>query len=118
MTSIDLLIDPLAANALGYWKWESGGPFYGIPWSNFLGWFVVSLILFALARQRAVPSPHTAWIGLSVILFFTVIALGLGLILAGMVGVFLIILHGALFFRATRQSARNTAPVPPSSASH
>ena len=117
MTAIDFVIDPLAANTLNYWSWENPGPYYGIPWSNFAGWYFVSLALFALARKRAVPNPHTRWLGLSVVLFFTVIALGAGLKLAGAVGIGLVILHAGLASREARQSVRSTSPVPPDSPS-
>src|SRR5690242_18688416 len=30
MTAIDLVIDPLAAGALGYWRWIDSGAYYGI----------------------------------------------------------------------------------------
>src|SRR5262249_41115114 len=47
MTAIDLVIDPLAAGLLDYWRWVEKGSYYGVPVRNFLGWFVVSLPLFA-----------------------------------------------------------------------
>jgi putative membrane protein len=117
MTAIDFVIDPLATKTLNYWTWESSGPYYGIPWSNFAGWFFVSLALFALARKRAVPNPRAGWLGLSVVLFFTVIALGVGLELAGAVGIGLVILHAVRAWPGARRSARNTASIPPDSSS-
>lgn len=36
---IDLVLDPVAA-ALGFWIWESPGLYYGIPFSNFMGWIL------------------------------------------------------------------------------
>ena len=52
MTAIDLMLDPVAANHLGYWHWSGKGAYYGIPASNFLGWFAVNLALFALIRRK------------------------------------------------------------------
>ncbi|MBN1269294.1 MAG: carotenoid biosynthesis protein [Kiritimatiellae bacterium] len=115
MTAIDLVIDPLAVTTLNYWAWEGTGPYYGIPWSNFAGWFIVSLALFALARKREMPSPQAGWLGLSVVLFFTVIALGAGLYLAGAVGVGLVILHAARTRPAIRLFSRSTPSAPPES---
>lgn len=103
MTAIDLLIDPLAAGALGYWVWEGSGPYHGIPWSNFAGWFGVSLLLFALDRRRAIPSMRMQWLGLSVVLFFVVIAFAAGLVAAGSIGIGLIGLHA---LRAARTAGR------------
>jgi putative membrane protein len=115
MTAIDLVIDPLAVTTLNYWSWEGTGPYYGIPWSNFAGWFVVSLALFAIPRRPAVPNRRTAWLGLSVVLFFTVVALGSGLRLAGAAGVGLVTLHAVRAWPAARRSARNNAATPPDS---
>ena len=112
MTAIDFVIDPLAANNLGFWKWENPGPYYGIPWSNFAGWYVVSIILFSLARKPAVLSRRVAGLGLSVVAFFTAIALGAGFVLPGIVGLGLIVLHLAMAFRQGRQSAQSIASGP------
>ncbi len=79
VTSVDFVIDPLAAGPLGYWTWSAGGPYYGIPWSNFAGWFGVSLMLFAVVRRPPVPSATVRWTGRSVIAFFAVIAAARGL---------------------------------------
>ncbi|MDG5777510.1 bisanhydrobacterioruberin hydratase [Haloarculaceae archaeon H-GB1-1] len=34
---VDLTLDP-AAVALGFWTYAAGGPYYGVPLSNFAGW--------------------------------------------------------------------------------
>ncbi|MBN1270051.1 MAG: carotenoid biosynthesis protein [Kiritimatiellae bacterium] len=112
MTAIDLVIDPLAAKTLNYWAWEGTGAYYGIPWGNFAGWFAVSLLLFALARRRGPPRPYVAWLGLSVVLFFTVIAIGRGLYLAGAIGIGLVTLHAAQARPGARRSAQSTPSAP------
>lgn len=108
MTAIDLVIDPLAANQLGYWRWSGTGSYYGIPWRNFAGWFMVSLLIFGLVRQRWRPNPWARFTGLSIVLFFTAIALAAGLWLAALIGLGLCALHLAL--------ARADAGLPASSA--
>lgn len=45
----DVMVDPLAVHA-GIWAWEPPGPFYGVPLSNFAGWFLVVTILSLVAR--------------------------------------------------------------------
>lgn len=86
LTAIDLLIDPLAAGRLGYWRWLSQGSYYGIPAANFAGWFVVGLpAMLALRRERAPNLPARA-AGLSVVLFFTLLAAAHGLRAAALVG--------------------------------
>jgi bisanhydrobacterioruberin hydratase len=96
MTALDLVIDPLAAHQLGYWRWEGTGAYYGIPARNFVGWFVVSWLIFTLVRQGWRPNPWACYVGLSITLFFTVIALSYGLWLAGGVGLALCLLHYAI----------------------
>lgn len=113
MTAIDLVIEPLAAGRLQYWVWEGTGPYYGIPWTNFAGWFFVSWILLAAIRKLPVPSPAAAWLGLSLILFFTAIALGSGLFGAGAVGLGLVMAHALRMRTATGRSVRCMPATPP-----
>jgi putative membrane protein len=96
MTAIDFVIDPLAANSLGYWEWAQSGFYYGIPWRNFVGWFVVSALIFVLVRRRFEMNPWARFIGLSIILFFTIIAFAHRLVLAGAFGALLCFIHYAL----------------------
>jgi putative membrane protein len=80
MTLIDLMLDPLAAGPLGYWVWQDGGAWYGIPWTNFAGWWVVSFAIFAVVPYRWRPSTAARLVGSSVILFFGLIAFALGML--------------------------------------
>ncbi len=109
MTAIDLVIDPLAAHSLGFWEWEQGGWYYDIPWTNFAGWFFVCLLLFLLFRRPAEDDPQARWFGLSIILFFTIIAVGTGLFLAGAVGIALLILHGGWRYRTGCRSLQRAS---------
>ncbi|MGI8917858.1 MAG: carotenoid biosynthesis protein [Pyrinomonadaceae bacterium] len=93
MTGIDLVIDPLAANQLGYWHWQLSGIYYGVPAINFAGWFVASaLVLFVVGPARAANKPAPI-IGLSIILFFTGTAFFLHAYLVGLVGLALFAIH-------------------------
>ena len=94
MTVIDLLIDPLAAGPLGYWVWADGGSYFGIPWTNFLGWFVVSLVIFLLIPRSWRPRAAVRVVGASVVLFFGVIALALDLVVPGAIAAGLLALDG------------------------
>lgn len=38
--SIDFSLDPMA-ETLGYWHWVKGGQYFGVPYQNFLGWFMI-----------------------------------------------------------------------------
>lgn len=75
MTLFDLVIDPLAANTLGYWKWSHAGPYYGVPLSNFAGWFCVSLLILAAMRKRPPRSLGVIITGCSILVFFALVGL-------------------------------------------
>ncbi len=53
----DLTIDPMASTINGSWVWRDGGSYFGVPVSNFFGWYLtvyVFLQCFALyARSRS-----------------------------------------------------------------
>jgi putative membrane protein len=89
MTAWDLSLDPRWV-ADGAWIWPNGGVYFGIPPSNFVGWFVTSALIFVawtlLARrtsplhQSSVPQwvYVVAWIGESManVLFWSGPAIG------------------------------------------
>ena len=105
MTAIDLVIDPVAAGPLRYWQWESAGSYYGIPAWNFAGWFVVSAAMF-LALRAAGDWPANPWarrIGLSIVLFFTAIAMSHGLWLCAGAGAALVGIHLAIAARRSSE---------------
>lgn len=104
MTAIDLVIDPLAAGPLSYWKWTDGGWYYGIPATNFAGWFGISFVLLLLLHQRALQSAGAKRVGLSVILFFTIIAAINSLWIPALIGTALTILDLRLFAAEWRQA--------------
>jgi bisanhydrobacterioruberin hydratase len=105
MVAIDLLIDPLAANSLGYWRWIETGAYYGVPARNFLGWFLVSFMIFGIVRQHPQSDLWARSVGLSILLFFTVIALAYQLALAAGVGLALSLVHLALAVIIHRRQA-------------
>lgn len=99
MVSLDLLIDPLASGPLGYWIWEKKGWYCGVPLTNFLGWFVVSLALFLIFRNPWPRRMGVLQVGLSIVIFFCLIALARGIFGAILAGIVLILLHGWVFWR-------------------
>jgi putative membrane protein len=54
MTAWDLFLDPQMVS-WGLWEWHNPGGFFGIPWSNYLGWLLVSGLITALIRPRNLP---------------------------------------------------------------
>ena len=43
-TAWDLFLDPLMVR-WDYWRWRRGGRYQGIPWTNFLGWWLWSCVI-------------------------------------------------------------------------
>jgi uncharacterized membrane protein len=52
----DLLLDPAMSRVTSYWVWGDKGDYYGMPWSNLLGWGITGFVLLAILR-RLVPEP-------------------------------------------------------------
>jgi putative membrane protein len=51
----DICLDPILSTVLSFWVWESPGPYFGVPITNFVGWFVIGFAfyqLFALYLSR------------------------------------------------------------------
>jgi putative membrane protein len=61
MTAWDLVVDPiLTGPTVGAWVWERGGPYYGVPLQNFLGWIATTFTVYLLYRsveRRSIPQP-------------------------------------------------------------
>ena len=54
----DLLLDPAMSKVTSYWVWGDVGSYYGMPWSNLIGWAITGLVLLALLN-RVAPRPRT-----------------------------------------------------------
>jgi uncharacterized membrane protein len=60
MVAWDLAMDPVWATILHAWIWPQGGRYFGVPVSNFLGWYLTVYIiyqLFALYLRRQASDP-------------------------------------------------------------
>ncbi|MEK7079638.1 MAG: carotenoid biosynthesis protein [Patescibacteria group bacterium] len=49
VVAIDLFLDPIAVKS-GNWTWLEGGSYFGVPWGNFFGWFLVVIIVSSIFR--------------------------------------------------------------------
>jgi len=84
--AIDLIIDPVAVSR-SYWLWDTEGFYYGIPFFNFVGWFILSLIFHGMlalilhVKELWLIPPHRlwtqriVWVYLLVIIMFNLLAL-------------------------------------------
>ncbi|HEX8335404.1 MAG TPA: carotenoid biosynthesis protein [Pyrinomonadaceae bacterium] len=85
-TATDLVIDPLAANRLGYWKWAEAGSYYGIPFVNFVGWFLTALVACRVLGARGRENSGAGFVGAAIMLFFALLALAHSLPYVALVG--------------------------------
>lgn len=49
MTAWDLSLDPVMVS-LGFWVWHSPGGYFGIPFSNYVGWFITAFVVLGTFR--------------------------------------------------------------------
>ncbi len=42
----DLVVDPASSTRYGAWSWHQGGGYFGVPLSNFLGWYLTVWLVF------------------------------------------------------------------------
>ncbi len=85
-TATDLVIDPLATNQFGYWTWVQEGIYYGIPFTNFIGWFVTGLLACRLLGTSRQPNFWAGFVGTAIIFFFALIALANSLFPVALIG--------------------------------
>lgn len=85
MTAWDLSMDPVWADIDHAWVWRDGGSYYGVPNSNFFGWFLTVYIfyqLFALYLRNRVNIPSRTGHWRLAILFYAASAAGNLLVVA------------------------------------
>jgi uncharacterized membrane protein len=66
MVAWDLSMDPVWANIEHAWVWRDGGAWFGVPISNFLGWYLTVYTFYQafaldLRHRTAVPIPLKQW---------------------------------------------------------
>lgn len=82
MVSWDLSFDPIVSTIYHGWIWLDGGSYFGVPFSNFMGWLLTTFVflqLFALYLKgyQRVPSTDeqpSRIQGLQAILFYVLVA--------------------------------------------
>jgi putative membrane protein len=72
----DLLLDPAMSRVTSYWIWGDKGNYYGMPWTNLLGWAITGFILLAMLR-KLVPEPKGD-LRFSILVYFVNFLLPLG----------------------------------------
>lgn len=54
LTAWDLFLDPQMVH-WDLWQWHEQGGYFGIPWQNYLGWFMTGTLLTWLIQPKPVP---------------------------------------------------------------
>jgi len=87
---MDGVLDPGAAS-LGFWIWPEGGPYYGVPLSNFAGWLLsgtlAAALLLATGGWRSTPPPGLLDSALIALSFWTGVAALSGMTLPTLLGI-------------------------------
>jgi uncharacterized membrane protein len=81
MVSWDFSMEPVWALMVHGWNWWNGGPYFGVPVTNFLGWYLTVFtfyLLFAvyLHRYSVAPAEMPVAFWLVAIVFYAVCAAG------------------------------------------
>lgn len=59
LTAWDVSLDPAMTEATSHWVWHVRGPFYGMPFSNWFGWWLTGTVV-AFAMLSIVPGRRIA----------------------------------------------------------
>lgn len=133
MLLLDVVVDPLAVRGdrwfLGrIFYYPDAGDYFGVPLSNFLGWFLVAAViingfLFVEKRWIKTPAPRRRpWLGPAfywgILVFNLVITFGIGEIRLGLIGlaIHLIALFLFISFKKRCQGKKRLNEPPPFSA--
>jgi putative membrane protein len=73
---IDLFMDPLQVYS-GTWSWPNGGPVFGVPIGNFVGWFVVTVLSSGVFRVFEYYYPKQVEISMRDVFIIPVLGYGL-----------------------------------------
>jgi putative membrane protein len=63
MVMWDLVMDPILSTVQGEWVWEDGGLYFGVPLTNFFGWFLTVFLIylvFAIFLSRQSEKRHSS----------------------------------------------------------
>ena len=92
LLAFDLVLDP-GAVALGFWQYQGGGAYYGVPVSNFAGWIVSGAIGSAITelsisyfRPMLPPPVQIGSSAFFIIFFWTALAAVTGLGIPAAIG--------------------------------
>jgi len=93
----DLVLDP-GSISINFWEWGINGFYYGIPFSNFLGWIfsgaIGVLIIYLFVKDKFGMSSNVLFSAFFGNLFWTVIVIMQGFVVPSIIGVSLLFYLG------------------------
>lgn len=113
LVAVDLVLDP-AAVLLSIWVWVTPGPYYGIPITNYTGWFITALIASTImhlltSKKTRIAAEVPGFVASSLFIslaFWTGFSVWTGLWVPVIAGFLLLFLNAwVLFVRAPSASA-------------
>ncbi|KRL01500.1 carotenoid biosynthesis protein [Liquorilactobacillus capillatus] len=85
MVMWDVVIDPWSSTVSHAWRWRDGGAYFGVPFSNYLGWFLCVFSIFFFFsmytknyQKNIIPEitkKHSYWIQIVLVYYSWVILL-------------------------------------------
>ena len=66
MVMWDMVIDPHMSTMSGHWIWHAGGAYFGVPFVNYMGWFLCvytmnQLFGLYMSRKDVKPTPQVVF---------------------------------------------------------
>jgi bisanhydrobacterioruberin hydratase len=87
---MDGVLDP-GAVSLGFWIWPEGGPYYGVPPSNYAGWLfsgtLAASLLLSIGRWQSPPPPGLLDSAIIALSFWIGVAALSGMVLPTFLGI-------------------------------
>jgi uncharacterized membrane protein len=82
MTAWDMVMDPFGSSPPGPgWLWEQGGPYFGVPLQNFIGWLLTTFTVYLVYRlierrmgTQPIVLPTTGVTALALVAYFVIMS--------------------------------------------
>jgi putative membrane protein len=108
LTAFDGVLDPGAVSQ-NYWRYDAGGLYYGVPFSNFCGWLLSGFVgawIFSVMTRDAKPPVALVRSALLILLFWTSVCAWSLMVVPALLGVVLLLFAFRSFFSGTTEFDR------------
>ncbi len=101
---LDFVFDPVATK-LHFWDWQNSGVYYDVPFTNFMGWVLSSVLsvglVFIISKNKVYVNKYLSYIFIGNLFLWTILNLILELYLPHLLG--LIVLAVLIFSSFTKK---------------